>query len=155
MIITPWKCNQSSHVSYLPVYNSYYRQRTGKRMELIISNCTRWSTCMDFPTTGMQKSGEICSLYNSNPAKPAEVWCLELYAETLFVLLLKFGAVLSNICGFMMEVSCWRRILQCVIVRSFLRLIKLRKLAVCKLDLLRVGFTRCHGVLDHGLNLKD
>ena len=27
------------------------------------------------------------------------------------------------------------------------------KLAVYKLDLSRVGLTRCHGVLDHGLNL--
>ena len=44
MIITPWKCIQSSYVSYIPVYNSYYRERTGKRMELSISNCTRQST---------------------------------------------------------------------------------------------------------------
>ena len=56
--------------------------------------------------------------------------------QTLFVLLLKFGAVLSIICGFLMAVSCWKWILQCiVIVRSFLRLLKLRKLAVGKLDL--------------------
>ena len=41
VIITPWKLNQSSYVSCLPVYNSYYRERTGKRTELIISNCTR------------------------------------------------------------------------------------------------------------------
>ena len=27
------------------------------------------------------------------------------------------------------------------------------KLVVCKLDLSREGLTRCHGVLDHGLNL--
>ena len=38
-----------------------------------------------------------------------------------------------------------------VIVQSFLRLLKLRKLALCKLDL--GGLTRCHGVLEHGLNL--
>ena len=67
--------------------------------------------------------------------KLAEVWCLDLCAETPFVLLLKFGAVLSIACCFLMAVSCWRRILQCiVIVRSFLRLLKLHKLAVCKLD---------------------
>ena len=40
-----------------------------------------------------------------------------------------------------------------VIVRSFLRLLKLHKLAVRKLDLLRWGLTGCHSVLDHGLNL--
>ena len=33
MIITPWKCNQSSYVSCLPVYNSYYRERTGKNQD--------------------------------------------------------------------------------------------------------------------------
>ena len=48
----------------------------------------------------LQDSGELCSLYSSNPAKLAAVWCLDLCAETLFVLLLKFGAVLSIICGF-------------------------------------------------------
>ena len=37
MIITPWKCNQSSYVSYLPVYNSYYRQQTGKRTEAFLT----------------------------------------------------------------------------------------------------------------------
>ena len=68
----------------------------------------------------------------------ADVWCLELYAGTLFVLLLKFGAVLSVICGILMAVSCWRHILQCiVIVWSFLRLLKLRKLVVRKIDLSR------------------
>ena len=56
--------------------------------------------------------------------------------------------------GFLMAVSCWRHRLQCiVIVRSFLRLLKLHKLAVGKLDLSRGGLTLCHGVLDHGLNL--
>ena len=59
----------------------------------------------------------------------------------------KFSAVL-------MEVSSWRHRLQCfVILRSFLRLLKLRKLVVCKLDLLRGGLTQCHDVLGHGLKL--
>ena len=80
----------------------------------------------------------MCSLYHSNPAKLAAVGCLELCAETLFVLLLKFGAVLSIICGFLMAVSCWRHILQCIVImRSFRKLLKLHKLAVCKLDLSR------------------
>ena len=44
------------------------------------------------------------------------------------------------------------RILQCiVIVQSFLRLLKLHKLAVCKGG--GGGLTWCHGVLAHGLNL--
>ena len=48
----------------------------------------------------------------------------------------------------------WRRRLQCIVImQSFLRLLKLRKLAVRKLDLMRGGLTRCHGVLDHELNL--
>ena len=58
-------------------------------------------------------------------------------------------------CGFLMAVSCRRHRLQyIVIVRSFLRLLKLHKLAVGKLDLSRGGgLTQCHGVLDCGLNL--
>ena len=58
---------------------------------------------------------------------------------------------------FLMTVSCWRHRLQCiVIVRSFLRLLKIYMLAVRKLDLSRGGggLTQCHGVLDHGLNLN-
>ena len=59
---------------------------------------------------------------------------------TLFVLLLKFGAVLNIICGFLMAVSWWRPRLQCiVIVWSFLRLLKHHKLVVGKLDLLGGG----------------
>ena len=34
MIITLWKCNQSSYVSCLPVYNSYYEELTWKRRKL-------------------------------------------------------------------------------------------------------------------------
>ena len=57
--------------------------------------------------------------------------------------------------GFLVAVSSWSHILQCiVIVQSFLRLLKLHKLAVCKLDLSRGGLARCHSVLDHGLNLR-
>ena len=56
--------------------------------------------------------------------------------------------------GFLVAVSWWRHRLQCiVIVWSFLRMLKLRKLAVSKLDLSRGGLTRSHAVLDHGLNL--
>ena len=69
-------------------------------------------------------------------------------------MLLKFGAVLSIICGFLMAFYTWTHLLQCIVfVRSFLRLLKLRKLGVCKLYLSRGGSTRCHGVLEHGLNL--
>ena len=50
--------------------------------------------------------------------------------------------------------SCWGHRLQSIdIVLSFLRLLKLHKLAVGKLDLSIGGLTRCHSVLDHGLNL--
>ena len=69
-------------------------------------------------------------------------------------MLLKFGAVLSIICGFSMAIYTWIHLLQCiVVVRSFLRLLKLRKLAVRKLYLWRGVHTRCQGVLDYGLNL--
>ena len=52
-----------------------------------------------------------------------------------------------------MAVSCWRSILKrIVILQSFLRMLKLCKPAVCKLDLSRGG--RCHSVLDNGLNLR-
>ena len=53
------------------------------------------------------------------------------------------------------KVGGWGHRLQCiVIVRSFLRLLKLHKLVVGKLNLSRRGLTRCHGVLDHGFNLR-
>ena len=49
---------------------------------------------------------------------------------------LKFGAGLSIICGFLTVASCWRHIVHYhVTMLSFLRLLKLRKLVVCKLDL--------------------
>ena len=84
----------------------------------------------------------------------SNVWCLEICAGTLFVMLLKFGAVLSIICGFLMVIYTWTHLLQCiVVVRLFLRMLKLRKLAVRKLYPSRGGRTRCQGVLDHGSNL--
>ena len=56
--------------------------------------------------------------------------------------------------GFLMAVSWWRHRLQgIVIVKSFLRLLKLHKLKFGQLDLSRGDLTWCHGVLDHGLNL--
>ena len=62
--------------------------------------------------------------------------------------------LLSIICCFLMAIYTWIHLLQCiVVVRSFLRMLKLCKLAVCKLCLLRGCHTRCKGVLDYGLNL--
>ena len=68
------------------------------------------------------------------------------------------SAVLRIICGYEWFFDggffCWRLRLQCiVIVGSFLKLLKLHKLVVVKLDISRGGLTRCHAVLDHGLNL--
>ena len=72
----------------------------------------------------------------------------------LFLMLLKFDAVLSIICGFLMAISTLFHLLQCiVVVWSFLRMLKLRKLAVHKLYLSRGCRTQCQGVLEHGLNL--
>ena len=48
----------------------------------------------------LQESDALCSLSSRNPTKIADVWCLELCAGALLVLLLKFGAVLSIICGY-------------------------------------------------------
>ena len=71
-------------------------------------------------------------------------------------MLLKFGAVLSIICDFLMAIYTWTHLLQCIVAaRSFLRMLKLRKLAVRKLYLPRGGPTWCHGVLEHGLNLHQ
>ena len=68
-------------------------------------------------------------------------------------MLLKFGAALSIICGFLMVIYTWIHLLQCiVVVWSFLRMLKLRKLAVRKLYLSRGGRTRYQGVSDYGLN---
>ena len=69
-------------------------------------------------------------------------------------MLLKFGAVLSIICGFLMAIYTWTHLLQCiVVVRSFLRMLKLCKIAVPKLYLSRGDRTQRQGVLEHGLNL--
>ena len=58
-------------------------------------------------------------------------------------------------------VAIWWRFLvggiDCSVLLSsglFPRLLKLHKLAVCKLDLSRSRLTPCHGVLDHGLKLR-
>ena len=56
-------------------------------------------------------------------------------------MLLMFGAVLSIICGFLMAIYTWIHLLQCiVVVRSFLRILKLRKIAVHKLYLWGGGY---------------
>ena len=67
-------------------------------------------------------------------------------------MLLKFGAVLSIICGFLMAIYTWTHLQQRIVVRSFLRMLKLRKVVVRKLYLSRGVPTWCQGVLDHGLN---
>ena len=110
--------------------------------------------CIGLPhkRTLLQESAELCSLYNRNTMKLAAVWCLKLCAGTLFVLLLKFSAVLSIICGFL----CLFLVggIDCSVLLScglFLRLLKLHKLAVGKLDLSRGCLTWCHIVLNHGL----
>ena len=51
-------------------------------------------------STLLQESGELSSLFSRKTTKLADVWFFELCAGTLFVLLLKFGAVLSIICGY-------------------------------------------------------
>ena len=75
-------------------------------------------------------------------------WCLVL-----------FWALFVAMSGFFKAVSWWRHSVLCkvqciVIVQSFLKLLKLHKLAVKKFDLSRRGLTWCHCVLDHGLNLR-
>ena len=135
MIITPWKCNQSSYVSCPPVYNSYYREQTGKEQNWAFLTALVIDS-QGFPTatTLLQESGELCSLFSRNPAKLAVVWCLKLCVGTLFVLLLNFGIVWLWV-AFWWWFLGWSHRLQCiVIVRSFLRLLKLHTLAVGKLS---------------------
>ena len=89
------------------------------------------------------------------------IWASLLYEKRhtnkdWLIMLLKFGAVPSIICGFLMVVYTWTHWLQTIaVVRLFLRLQKLRKLAVCKLYLSRGSPTWCHGMLEHGLNLHQ
>ena len=98
-----------------------------------------------------------CLSFPTKPATISNIWCLEICAGTLFVMLPKFGAVLSIICGFLMAIYTWIHLMHCiVVVRSFLRMLKLCKLVVRKLYLLRGGGrTRCQVVLDYGLNLHQ
>ena len=84
------------------------RQRLGQtgagpRRQLLMSSVNARVSRQGFPTMSklLQESGELCCLFSRDLAKLADVWCLELCAVTLFVLLLKFGAVLSIIiCGY-------------------------------------------------------
>ena len=48
--------------------------------------------------------GEFSLCFPTNTATISNVWCLEICAGTLFLMLLKFGAVLSIICGFLKAV---------------------------------------------------
>ena len=67
--------------------------------------------------------------------------CRELYLSLKGIFRCKFGAVLSIICGYEWLFDCGflvggeDRRLQCIIMQSFLRLLKLDKLEVRKLDL--------------------
>ena len=83
----------------------------------------------------------------------SNVWCLEICAGTLFLMLLKFGAVLSVIRGFLMAVYTWTHLLQCIaVVRSFLRMLKLCKQLPANFisrGWVLLGVT----VLDYALNL--
>ena len=106
----------------------------------------------------LQESGELCCLFSRNPAKLADVWCLELCVGTLFVLLLKFGAVLTIICGYewLLKTVSWLEAQTAVYCYRavFSEVAKLHKLAVGKLDLLGGwSLTQCYGVLHQGLNL--
>ena len=139
------------------------------RIETHLSSCRLvlgkplhfYSTALGSRLTGLPQPacswrGEFRLSFITKPAMISNVWCLEICAGTLFVMLLKFGAVLSIICGFLMAIYTWTHLLQCiVVVWSFLRMLKLRKLAVRKLYLLRGGRTLCQGVLEHGLNLHQ
>ena len=105
------------------------------------------------PQQGGFSGGEICLSFPTKPVTISNVCCLEICAGTLFLMLLKFGAVLSINCGFLMAIYTWIHLQQhIVVVRSFLRMLKLHKLAVHKLYLSRGGRTTCQGVLDYGLN---
>ena len=70
----------------------------------------RDSTALGNRLTGLPNNkegfsgGDFCLYFPTNPAMISNVWCLEIYAGTLFLMLLKFGAVLSIICGFLMAV---------------------------------------------------
>ena len=69
----------------------------------------------------------------------AEVWCCSEHYSWLFDGDLYFYTF---------------HLLQCIVVMwSFLRMLKLCKLAVRKLSLSRGGRTLCQGVSDYGLNL--
>ena len=97
------------------------------------------------------KSLKGCTLFifSAKLATISNVWCLEICPGMLFLLLLK-----SIICGFLMAIYTCIHLLQCiVVVRSFLRMLNLRKLAVSKPYLSRGGHARCQGVSDYGLNL--
>ena len=92
----------------------------------VLSTSEKDCTITIYCSTGLQQETAI--------KKPAEVRCPGLCAETLFVQLLKFGVVLSIICGFLVAVYSWIHLLRCiVVVRLFLRMLNLRELALCKL----------------------
>ena len=87
-----------------------------------------------FPKTRRLLGWWVCLSFPTKPAMISNVWCLEICPGTLFLILLKFGAVLSVIYGLLIAIYTWIHVLQCIVfVRSFLRMLNLRKLAVRKL----------------------
>ena len=67
-----------------------------------------WLTGLPHNKEGFS-GGEFCLSFPTNTAKVSSVWCLEIRAGTLFLMLLKYGAVLSIICGFLMVVKWLER----------------------------------------------
>ena len=101
MIVTPWKCNSSSYLSCLPVIitviiESWWRKERNWVFLIALGN---WLIRAS-PQRASCCRRVVCCLFIRNLAKLADFRCLELCAGTLFVLLLKFGAVLSIISGY-------------------------------------------------------
>ena len=128
-------------MSCLPVYNSYYREQTGKRMELSISTVLcNWRVGLPHNRKLLQESGELCSLYNSTPAKLAAVWCLGVvlgpYLYCCWSLVMFWALCVAFWRQFLVGGVYCSVLLSCCLFWGFLRL---RKLAVCKLNLSRGG----------------
>ena len=111
-------------------WNWAFLTALGNRLAGLPHNCTL-----------LQKSG-LCSLFSRNPAKLADIWCLNLmplwwdpictFAEVWCCSEHYLWLWVAFWCQFL----GWRHRLQCIVnMRSFLRLLKLHKLVVRKLDL--------------------
>ena len=126
----------------------------------MISIELRNSTALGNRLTGLSHNkegfsgGKFHLHFPTNTATISNVWCLKICAGTLFLMLLKFGAVLSIICGFLMAVLYLDQFTAMYCCHAVIAEDAKTTLASGPQTWsLERESTQFYGVLDHGLNV--